>query len=221
MTGTNAMTAASLGAPVPGAAGGKLGMALSAAQGLASIAGGFMGQSSYNKEAEMLRQQGDLALAEARRTAEQKAREVTEFQAAQGHRYVTSGVTIEGSPALVLERTRKLGQEEVDALIRQGEAQKRLAYMQADITRNKGRASMFAGVVKGLTPIAESALSTKFNFGGGPKTSPLASAPLEFTPPSRYRQTGAIPYYADYNLPTVYSDPYWTVSPKKYMGGNG
>lgn len=213
MTGTNAMTAASLGAPVPGAAGGKLGMALSAAQGLASIAGGFMGQSSYNKEAEMLRQQGDLALAEARRTAEQKAREVTEFQAAQGHRYVTSGVTIEGSPALVLERTRKLGQEEVDALIRQGEAQKRLAYMQADITRNKGRASMFAGVVKGLTPIAESALSTKFNFGGAPSS--RAKTVLGDSNPNSVFKMGT-----DFGLP-IYQDPYWQIGPKKYMGGNG
>lgn len=213
MTGTNAMTAASLGAPVPGAAGGKLGMALSAAQGLASIAGGFMGQSSYNKEAEMLRQQGDLALAEARRTAEQKAREVTEFQAAQGHRYVTSGVTIEGSPALVLERTRKLGQEEVDALIRQGEAQKRLAYMQADITRNKGRASMFAGVVKGLTPMAESALSTKFNFGGAPSS--RAKTVLGDSNPNSVFKMGT-----DFGLP-IYQDPYWQIGPKKYMGGNG
>lgn len=213
MTGTNAMTAASLGAPVPGAAGGKLGMALSAAQGLASIAGGFMGQSSYNKEAEMLRQQGDLALAEARRTAEQKAREVTEFQAAQGHRYVTSGVTMEGSPALVLERTRKLGQEEVDALIRQGEAQKRLAYMQADITRSKGRASMFAGVVKGLTPIAESALSTKFNFGGTPSS--RSKSVLGDSNPNSVFKMGT-----DFGLP-IYQDPYWQIGPKKYMGGNG
>lgn len=213
MTGTNAMTAASLGAPVPGAAGGKLGMALSAAQGLASIAGGFMGQSSYNREAELLRQQGDLALAEARRTAEQKAREVTEFQAAQGHRYVTSGVTIEGSPALVLERTRKLGQEEVDALIRQGEAQKRLAYMQADITRNKGRANMFAGVVKGLTPIAESALSTKFNFGGAPSS--RAKTVLGDSNPNSVFKMGT-----DFGLP-IYQDPYWQIGPKKYMGGNG
>lgn len=213
MSTGNAMTAASLGAPVPGAAGGKLGMALSAAQGLASIAGGFMGQSSYSKEAEMLRQQGDLALAEARRTAEQKAREVTEFQAAQGHRYVTSGVTMEGSPALVLERTRKLGQEEVDALIRQGEAQKRLAYMQADITRNKGRASMFAGVVKGLTPMAESALSTKFNFGGTPSS--RAKSVLGDSNPNSVFKMGT-----DFGLP-IYQDPYWQIGPKRYMGGNG
>ena len=61
-------------------------------------------------------------------------------------RYAKSGVTLEGSPVLVLAETRRLGQEEVAAIERRGRAQALLLRQRAEQTRKAGRSAMLGGI---------------------------------------------------------------------------
>jgi hypothetical protein len=55
-------------------------------------------------------------------------------------------VTLEGSPLLVLEETRRLGQEEVDAIQKRGQAQRDLQMLKNNMLRRSGRNSMFGSI---------------------------------------------------------------------------
>jgi hypothetical protein len=99
-------------------------------------------QQSVDTEAANLNKQGDLAQSEAGMAALQKARDVKTFRENQANAYSGSGVLLEGSPMLVLENTRRLGQQEVDAIINRGQAMTELYRKNALITANQGRATI-------------------------------------------------------------------------------
>jgi hypothetical protein len=101
-----------------------------------------MQQANTEQEALMQEKQAQVASDEAGIAAEQKAREVQTTRSEQANAYSASGVLLEGSPLAVLEATRRLGSQEVDALMRRGAAQADLYNQQANITRNQGRASL-------------------------------------------------------------------------------
>lgn len=99
-------------------------------------------KQSVDMEADSLNKQGDLAMSEAGQAALQKARDVKTFREQQANSYNGSGVLLEGSPMLVLEQTRRLGQQEVDAIINRGQAITELYRKNALITTNQGRAAI-------------------------------------------------------------------------------
>jgi hypothetical protein len=86
--------------------------------------------------------QAQAALEDAQNAATQKATEVRQAHAHQAVAYASSGVTLEGSPLLVLNETLRLGQQEVDALMKRGTAQANLYNQAAFQTRNEGRAAL-------------------------------------------------------------------------------
>lgn len=145
--------------------------ALIAAQGISSgaqIGQGFATSKAARKEAKAMRDeakymveesraQAQLALDEAAYEAEAKAREVRKFRAEQGLAFRKSGVTLEGSPLLILEETRRLGAMEVDFMMKRGRAQADFlvtrATNQASIARQKasnlerqGRSALLGGL---------------------------------------------------------------------------
>jgi hypothetical protein len=126
---------------------GKLFIASQALSGLASLAGGFMGMKSASDEARLLESQADIARQEAEVDAAAKARDVRRFQADQAHKYAASGITLEGSPVLVLEETLRLGQQEVDAIIRRGKANMDLLKQKARITKSGGRNAFLSSIL--------------------------------------------------------------------------
>lgn len=86
--------------------------------------------------------QAAQALIEAAQEATQKVRQVSAFREEQANKYLGSGVQLEGSPLQVLEETRRLGQQEVDAIFQRGLAQSELYRRGALVTRNQGRAQL-------------------------------------------------------------------------------
>ena len=106
----------------------------------ASLYSGFAANSAARQEASLERQQGDIAASEAQVNAKNEA--FNQTQAVQNQRvaFLANGVTLEGSPSMVLEQSKEYGQSQVDAILRQGAAKKALAYSEATITQNKGRA---------------------------------------------------------------------------------
>ena len=113
-----------------------------------SIYSGFAANSAANSEASLQRQQGEIAASEAQVNAKNEA--FNQTQAVQNQRlaFLANGVTLEGSPALVLEESKKYGQGQVDAILRQGAAKKALADAEATITKNKGRAALIGGILQ-------------------------------------------------------------------------
>lgn len=66
--------------------------------------------------------QAKIVRQEARREAIRTREEIEYFRGEQAMTYNKSGVTLEGSPLLVLEETRRKGQEEIDAILGRGQA---------------------------------------------------------------------------------------------------
>lgn len=160
--------------------------AMIASQGvstLAQIGQGMATSKAANKEAKAMRQEADYALQEARAqaqlafdeaayAAEAKAREVRKFRAEQSGVFRKSGVTLEGSPLLVLEETRRLGAMEVDFMMKRGKAQadflvKRatnqasVAYQKAANLQNQGRSALLGGIIGGVSDLAGTAYLAK------------------------------------------------------------
>lgn len=92
--------------------------------------------------------QAELALMESDRDAAVKAREAKEFQQEQALKYSAAGVLLEGSPAAVMERTRALAQEEIDAISARGQATSDLLRRRGNIGRMQGRASLLGEKTK-------------------------------------------------------------------------
>lgn len=135
----------------------------------------------YDVEAVLQEKEGDIAYQDAKQAAIQRAREVRKFQAMQATKYVQSGVTLEGTPIAVLEETRKLGQQEVDYMLKRGQSLKNLAYLRAgntrltgEVTRAQGRSALYGGIFDAMG----TGLSNAFtfargsSFGGSPSGSP-------------------------------------------------
>lgn len=111
----------------------------------ASIAGGMAADKAAKKEANLLNDQGDLAQTEANKEAARRADEVRVFQKRQKLAFLKNGVTLEGSPLLILDETLRKGQEEVDAVSNRGAAQADYYRRSAEITKSKGRAALIGG----------------------------------------------------------------------------
>lgn len=112
----------------------------------ASIAGGISADKASKKEANLLNDQASLAESESLAEANRRATEVRQFQRRQKLSFLKNGVTLEGSPLLVLDETLRSGQEEVDAIVRRGGAQAKYYRESAAQARNKGRAALIGGI---------------------------------------------------------------------------
>lgn len=115
-----------------------------------SVAGGIAADKASKKEANLLMDQSRLAQEEALADAKRQADEGRQFIKNQKLAFLKNGVTLAGSPLLVLEETTRIKQEEVNATVRRGNAQSRFYAAQADIARRGGRASLISGIGGGV-----------------------------------------------------------------------
>lgn len=150
MTALNGLAQAansSLGAATATSSGlGKWFGAMGAIQALSQVGQGIAQNSSAQADAAARQRQSDLVLQQTELEAGQKAREVRRFAADQEVQYASSGVTLEGSPALVLAETRRLGQQEVNAMTQRGKFQAQLMRTNAMRTKAAGRQALLGGI---------------------------------------------------------------------------
>lgn len=109
------------------------------------IAGGFAANKAAKSEANLQQDQARLAQTEAMEEADRVAGERRKQLNATKLAFLKSGVTLEGSPLLVLEDDKNYYQKEVDAIVRRGNAEYNLGMSSAQITRNKGRSAILQG----------------------------------------------------------------------------
>lgn len=116
--------------------------------------------SALRLDAELQRQQSNLARDEANREAERIKKIRRAELGASSLRFIKGGVTLNGSPLFILKTQEELDIEEEKAIRDAGEAQRKLGFGKAgiteqradiigdraDITRNKGRSAFVGGL---------------------------------------------------------------------------
>lgn len=140
-----------------------------------TVAAGRAQQEAFDREAALQEEQGRIARREAGIEAERTATERRKFLARQKLAFIKNGVSLEGSPLLVLEETRSESQKEVDAIIKSGNAQQRLFFRKAAISRSKGRAAILGSVGK-ATPDIFDTLTGAIDIFGTISTKPKVKA---------------------------------------------
>ncbi len=132
---------------------------------------GYQANQSAKREASALEAQGEMAQAEADREAAAHANDVRKFARVQTLSFLKNGVTLEGSPLLVLDETITQGQEEVNSIVKSGAAQRTLFNRKAGITRSEGRAKMISSITDSAGMVGSAGLTSAnkgtFNTGGG------------------------------------------------------
>jgi len=121
---------------------------------IGSILGGISKFQSAQVQADEYQYQGNLAVAEAFRDASIIREEGRSFAASQSLQFIGSGVELTGSALITTAQTIKYAETEAQATEAKGKAQQRLAYKQADVVRNEGRAALAGGIIKGVASFA-------------------------------------------------------------------
>lgn len=120
---------------------------------VSSIAGGFSANSAATAEANLQRQQGDILLNESKIDAANEAYNQRQNVGKTRLAFLANGVSLEGSPSMVLDDATKYGQTQVNSILSRGASQFGLSYQEAALTQNKGRAALISGLGSGLGDI--------------------------------------------------------------------
>lgn len=128
-------------------------LALATVGGGMSIAGGVGQMQQANKEAAFQQQQGAIALQESQVNASNTAFNLTQEVQKQRLAFLANGVSLEGSPSMVLAQSKAYGQTQVQSILNQGAAEFNLAQEQAANTRNAGRAALIGGIASAFKDV--------------------------------------------------------------------
>jgi len=163
---------------------------------IGSIYTGIISMKAANEMASDMRDQGDIAYAEAVRTSNIVMEEGYKFAAAQSLQYIGSGVQIAGSALVTLEQTRKYAATEADAIRTRGQAERELAYSGSSRKQNEGRASLFSGITGAVGKFATVGVQGK-----------TGAATTTTTKTDTITQNYNAPdyYYKGYNTPGSYA----------------
>ncbi len=145
--------------------------------GVEAIAGGFSANSAAQQEAQLQQQQADLALKNSQQNATVEAYNATQLVQRQKVAYLANGVSLEGSPSMVLKNTTNLSQQNVQAILDRGTAEYNLGMEQKAQTLNKGRAALIGGIAGGVGTFATAAgAASKAGMFDAPKVSGVTSS---------------------------------------------
>ncbi len=124
---------------------------LMAVNAVGSIAGGMAAQRAAEDEADALAEQAALSRQEALEEAERLDKEHTRFLARQSLMFLKGGVTLSGSPLLVLTETREEREKQVQAQIDRANAIYKYGMKSAARTKAQGRSALIGGILGAAT----------------------------------------------------------------------
>lgn len=138
---------------------GTIGKGLSLVSGVSSIVGGFQAKGQAERQAAQMSAQASEAAVERERLAAREARfeqeNITELQRRQKLSYLASGVTLEGSPLLAIEETRRRGADNIQEILSGGKAASKATLsegrLKAQQIKSQGRTDFVSGLTKGAT----------------------------------------------------------------------
>lgn len=139
-----------------------IGTGLSIFSGLSSLVGGAQQYGAAGDQAELAYQQAESRAVEQERVTSREARLEQEknedIRRRQKVAFLASGVELSGSPLLVLEETRRTGAENVNEILKAGEAGASATRSQGGLTKTQikgsGRQAFMTGVTRGVGQIA-------------------------------------------------------------------
>jgi hypothetical protein len=111
-----------------------------------AVKAGVLKQEAAAREAAALRAQGDIAYQQAQEEQALFRRENALAAGQQAEAYLSSGVSLAGTPLAILNETRRLGQFKLDAIEQQGRALQDLAQSRAAIVEHGGLAEYLAAL---------------------------------------------------------------------------
>lgn len=127
------------------------------------IYSGYTANQAAKREAGLLEEQGALAQAEADEEARAHANDVRKFSRTQALSFLKNGVSLAGSPLLVLDETLTEGQKEATSIAKSGAAQRSLYNARAYNARSEGRAKLIGGFLGGASSFGSTYAKTKTN----------------------------------------------------------
>lgn len=119
-----------------------------------------MQQQSSDIQVKDITAQAAEAMSEARTSAQQSATQSEQQIGDQALAYDSSGVQLMGSPMLVLNQSRMLAQQSVNAILARGQSQSNTLLANAAVTANNTRATLTGQQNNLSTSIANSKIST-------------------------------------------------------------
>lgn len=139
-------------------------VALTAVSAGMSVVQGIQQQSACNEAGMAYMQQAQTARRENELAIQQKQREIDKTAARQVMAMAKNGMdTGRGTPLEILQETAFLGQQEVDALRLQGEAQVGYYNALGKQQFNNGRTALLGGMSDALTTVATTGIKMKTN----------------------------------------------------------
>jgi glutaredoxin len=126
----------------------------------ASIYGGIEGQKAGKEQAALAESDAAAAARETQRvtskTVDAEKKNIEKTQRQQQIAYLKSGVTLEGSPLLVMEETRRLGAENIAEIEAAGKAQSEAQLAEGRRTAQTAKAAGRQAMLQGITGTASS-----------------------------------------------------------------
>lgn len=131
--------------------------ALAAVAATAAVAGGIQGHREGEKQADRAEAQAAARAAETKRVTERQTtleqRDIAKTLDRQKLAFLASGVTLEGSPLLVMEETRRRGAENIEEIQKAGAAgsaaQLEEGRAVAEAAKTSGRQALIRGIAGG------------------------------------------------------------------------
>lgn len=120
-------------------------------QAINSITSGITSDANARAEAANQESQAELAKLESDVEADRVAKENDKFKKRQKMLFIKSGISLVGSPLLILEETQRESEKEVSAIRAQGTARRALGFAEAQQVRNVGRAKLVGGFTQATT----------------------------------------------------------------------
>jgi len=151
--GASAGTATTAGSIIGG-----LSTGLSVLQGVSSLVGGVQARSEAKQQSAIALSDAAARGAEAERVAAREARfeseDVADTVRRQKLAYMASGVTLEGSPLLVMERTRQKGADNVAEILAGGKSAAQAATAEGRLMAQRAKSTGRSAFIEGITGAA-------------------------------------------------------------------
>lgn len=125
----------------------------------AQIFSGIEAQKAADAEASLQRQQGEILSLEANEEAARIERNAASLRKRQKILFLKSGVSLEGSPLLILEETQREAQKEADAVRKRGVSQFTLGRQRAKAASRRGRSALISATGKAVASTVSFAIA--------------------------------------------------------------
>jgi hypothetical protein len=141
---------------------GAIGTGLTVLSGVTSVLGGLQGMAQGNQQADAARATAAMQAREqvrvSAREAEMERQNVEDTVRRQKLAYMSSGVSLEGSPLLVMEETRRRGADNIEEIIQGGAygaaSAKTEGRLRAQQAKSSGRQAFVSGIMGAGTALS-------------------------------------------------------------------